>query len=297
MSSGSFRQACCSTVWELRALSESSFDLQSWLQQQGVSAEQARGRLFCKWLAADQLERLQAEAEGLQALIPCAGSLVWPTPLALGLACGRALWVLDWLDLAGGDRAGWERLGRGLAQLHRRSLELTPAPGLFGWHDDRWIGAGIQRGGWQRSWGAFFCQQRLADQFPRLEAQGLRWPQSERLLELLPPWLEQHQPDPCLVHGDLWPGNAGVLRDGRPCLYDPAVSYSDREVDLAMARMFGGLPEAFFAAYNDEWPLPAGAEQRLIAYNLCHLLNHANLFGGSYIDQSRRSVQALLRLL
>ena len=278
-------------------MSESSFDLQSWLQQQGVSAEQASGRLFCKWLAADQLERLQAEAEGLQVLIPCADSLVLPRPLALGLARGRALLVLDWLDLAGGDRAGWERLGRGLAQLHRRSLELTPAPGLFGWHDDRWIGAGIQRGGWQRSWGAFFCQQRLADQFQRLEAQGLRWPQSERLLELLPPWLEQHQPDPCLVHGDLWPGNAGVLRDGRPCLYDPAVSYSDREVDLAMARMFGGLPEAFFAAYNDEWPLPAGAEQRLIAYNLFHLLNHANLFGGSYIDQSRRSVEALLRLI
>ena len=278
-------------------MSESSFDLQSWLQQQGVSAEHARGRFFCKWLAADQLERLQAEAEGLQALIPCAGSLVLPTPLALGLACGRALLVLDWLDLAGGDRAGWERLGRGLAQLHRRSLELTPAPGLFGWHDDRWIGAGIQRGGWQRSWGAFFCQQRLADQFQRLEAQGLRCPQSERLLELLPPWLEQHQPDPCLVHGDLWPGNAGVLRDGRPCLYDPAVSYSDREVDLAMARMFGGLPETFFAAYNNEWPLPAGAEQRLIAYNLFHLLNHANLFGGSYIDQSHRSVEALLRLL
>jgi len=297
LSSGSFRQACYSTVWELRALSESSFDLQSWLQQQGVSAEQASGRFFCKWLAADQLERLQAEAEGLQALISCAGSLVLPRPLALGLACGRALLVLDWLDLAGGDRAGWERLGRGLAQLHRRSLELTPAPGLFGWHDDRWIGAGIQRGGWQRSWGAFFCQQRLADQFQRLEAQGLRWPQSERLLELLPPWLEQHQPEPCLVHGDLWPGNAGVLRDGRPCLYDPAVSYSDREVDLAMARMFGGLPEAFFAAYNNEWPLPAGAEQRLIAYNLFHLLNHANLFGGSYIDQSRRSVEALLRLL
>ena len=240
---------------------------------------------------------MQAEAEGLEALIPCAGSVVLPRPLALGVAQGRALLVLDWLDLAGGDRAGWERLGRGLAQLHRRSLELTPAPGLFGWQGDRWIGAGIQLGGWQRSWGTFFAQQRLADQFQRLAAQGVRCPQSERLLELLPPWLEQHQPDPCLVHGDLWPGNAGVLQGGRPCLYDPAVSYSDREVDLAMARMFGGLPEAFFAAYNDEWPLPAGAEQRLIAYNLFHLLNHANLFGGSYVDQSRRSVEALLRLL
>ena len=276
-------------------MSESSFDLQAWLQQQGVSAEQSCARLFCKWLPASQLDRLEAEAEGLQALIPCAGSLVLPRPLALGPADGRALLVLDWLDLGGGEQSGWEQLGRALAQLHRYSLR--DSPGLFGWHGDRWIGAGIQRGGWQTSWGAFFCQQRLADQFQRLEAQGLQWPQQDTLLEGLQPWLELHQPEPCLVHGDLWPGNAGVLRDGRPCLFDPAVSYSDREVDLAMARMFGGLPKAFFVAYNDEWPLPAGAEQRLIAYNLFHLLNHANLFGGSYVDQSRRSVEALLRLL
>lgn len=278
-------------------MSESSFDLQSWLQQQGVSAEQAQGRLFCKWLPQAQLERLQAEAEGLRALIPCAESLVLPRPLALGLAAGRALLVLDWLDLGSGDQPGWERLGRGLAQLHRRSLETSATPGRFGWQGDRWIGAGIQLGGWQSSWGAFFCQQRLADQFQRLEDQGVAWPQSKRLLERLQPWLDQHQPDACLVHGDLWPGNAGVLRDGRPCLFDPAVSYSDREVDVAMAEMFGGLPDAFFEAYNDEWPLPAGAEQRRIAYNLFHLLNHANLFGGSYVNQSRRSVEALLQLV
>ena len=237
-------------------MSESSFDLQAWLQQHGVSAEQASGRLFCKWLPADQLERLQAEAEGLEALIPCAGALVVPRPLALGLAQGRALLVLDWLDLAGGDRAGWERLGRGLAQLHRRSLELTPAPGLFGWHDDRWIGAGIQRGGWQRSWGAFFCQQRLADQFQRLEAQGLRCPQSERLLELLPPWLEQHQPDPCLVHGDLWPAM-------RACCVMVAPACTTRPSPIAIARWTWPWPAClvvclgFFEAYNDEWPLPA----------------------------------------
>ena len=131
-----------------------------------------------------------------------------------------------------------------MAQLHRRSQELSAHPGLFGWQGDRWIGAGIQRGGWQRSWGAFF----VSSVWP-INSSGLRpkacFPQSERLLERLPAWLEQHQPDPCLVHGDLWPGNAGVLRDGRPCLYDPAVSYSDREVDLAMARMFGGLPRLF----------------------------------------------------
>ena len=251
-------------------MSESSFDLQAWLQQQGVSAEQASGRLFCKWLPQSQLDRLQAEAEGLQALIPCAGSLVLPRPLALGLADGRALLVLDWLDLAGGDRLGWKRLGRGLAQLHRRSLEISATPGQFGWQGDRWIGAGIQRGGWQISWGAFFCQQRLADQFQRLEAQGVVWPQSEQLLDRLPPWLSST--NRILV----W-SMATFGRAMRACCVMVAPACMTRRSPTATARWTWPWPaclvvcRGFFEAYNDEWPLPAGAEQRLIAYNLFHL--------------------------
>ena len=276
-------------------MTESRFDLKQWLQQQGVPADMASQRLFCKWLPARELDRLEAEQEGLQALGPLAGQLVLPRPLALGVVEGQALLVLDWLDLGGGDTSGWQRLGRGLAQLHRRSV--AHSPGAFGWEGDRWIGAGVQRGGWTTQWGRFFCRSRLADQFARLARAGQRWDGIEALLERLEPWLDQHQPEPCLVHGDLWPGNAAVLRDGRPCLFDPAVSYSDREVDLAMAQLFGGLPQAFFEAYTNEWPLPAGAEQRRIAYNLFHLLNHAVLFGGSYVESCTRSIEQLRRWL
>lgn len=276
-------------------MAESRFDLKQWLQQQGVPAELAAQRVFCKWLPARELDRLEAEREGLQALGPWAGELVLPRPLAAGVVQGRALLVLDWLDLGGGDPSGWQRLGRGLAQLHRCSA--AQSPGAFGWEGDRWIGAGVQRGGWDTRWGRFFCRKRLADQFTRLARAGQRWDGIDVLLERLEVWLEQHQPQPCLVHGDLWPGNAAVLRDGRPCLFDPAVSYSDREVDLAMAQLFGGLPQPFFEAYTNEWPLPAGAEQRRIAYNLFHLLNHAVLFGGSYVGSCTRSIDQLRRWL
>lgn len=276
-------------------MAESRFDLKQWLQQQGVPAELAAQRVFCKWLPARELDRLEAEREGLQALEPWAGELVLPRPLALGVVEGRALLVLDWLDLGGGGTSGWQRLGRALAQLHRCSA--AQSPGAFGWEGDRWIGAGVQRGGWDTRWGRFFCRKRLADQFTRLARAGQRWDGIDVLLERLEVWLEQHQPQPCLVHGDLWPGNAAVLRDGRPCLFDPAVSYSDREVDLAMAQLFGGLPQPFFEAYTNEWPLPAGAEQRRIAYNLFHLLNHAVLFGGSYVGSCTRSIDQLRRWL
>jgi fructosamine-3-kinase len=97
-----------------------------------------------------------------------------------------------------------------------------------------------------------------------------------------------------LVHGDLWVGNAGVLSDGRGCLFDPAVSYSDREVDLAMAQLFGGVPLALFDAYEKQWPLPAGHRQRRDIYNLFHLLNHANLYGGAYQLQCSLVIEELL---
>ena len=97
------------------------------------------------------------------------------------------------------------------------------------------------------------------------------------------------------MHGDLWSGNAALLADGRGALFDPAVYRGDREVDLAMARLFGGFPPGFFAGYEAAWPLPAGHRERVDLYNLYHLLNHANLFGGSYRSQAQACLEALLR--
>ncbi|MEC9028839.1 MAG: fructosamine kinase family protein, partial [Cyanobacteriota bacterium] len=98
---------------------------------------------------------------------------------------------------------------------------------------------------------------------------------------------------PSLVHGDLWSGNANVLSDGRGVLLDPATWWADREVDLAMTQLFGGFSQDFYIGYENVWPLPADASKRVEVYNLYHLINHANLFGGSYRSQS----QAILNRL
>ena len=84
-----------------------------------------------------------------------------------------------------------------------------------------------------------------------------------------------------------------MLADGRGLLIDPASWWADREVDLAMTHLFGGFSRRFMEGYSREWPLPAGAEQRIEALNLYHLLNHANLFGGGYQQQSRRILKDL----
>jgi fructosamine-3-kinase len=78
---------------------------------------------------------------------------------------------------------------------------------------------------------------------------------------------------------------------GAACLIDPAVYYGHREADLAMTRLFGGFDRAFYSAYAEAAPLAAGYEDRLPIYQLYHVLNHFNLFGGGYGAQSRRILQ------
>jgi fructosamine-3-kinase len=258
-------------------------------------------RLFAKTNQADKLPLLEAEAEGLMALARVAPpALLIPTPLALGVAGHQAVLVLPWIDLARGNaRAGaWHACGANLARLHRQSLasagqEGSPLHG-FGWGRDNFIGASPQANRWTPSWSAFFAECRLKPQLQWLADAGKPMGGADQLLERLPNWLEGHGAQPCLVHGDLWSGNASLLAKGEAAIFDPAVYRGDRETDLAMARLFGGFPDAFFEGYNEEWPLPEGWLTRVDVYNLYHLLNHANLFGGSYINQAQSVLRALL---
>ncbi|MCP9850610.1 fructosamine kinase family protein [Cyanobium sp. Morenito 9A2] len=252
-------------------------------------------RLFAKTNRAPQLPLLEAECEGLGALAAAAGAdLEVPRPLFCGQWEDLALLVMTWLPLNGaGETGAWSSLGAGLARLHRRSLES--GPGDFGWARDNFIGSGPQCNGWMADWGRFFAERRLGEQLAWAKRQGQSFEGSEVLLEQVPQWLAHHAAEPCLVHGDLWSGNAGVLTGGGGALFDPAVYRADREVDLAMARLFGGFPSSFFAGYEAEWPLPTAHRVRVDLYNLYHLLNHANLFGGGYGTQAQRRILALLR--
>ena len=113
-------------------------------------------------------------------------------------------------------------------------------------------------------------------------------------MEKLPAFFPGHEPLPSLLHGDLWSGNAAALAGGEPVIFDPAIYYGDREADLAMTELFGGFPPAFYEAYGAEYPLDAGYATRRQLYNLYHVLNHLNLFGGGYRVQAERMIAQLL---
>jgi len=275
--------------------------------------------LFAKTNRPGALPLLEAEADGLAALAAAAegSGLVVPQPLALGLVGAEAVLVLPWLDLGLGPGAdptrAWAAVGAGLARLHRRSLLAPLRPGdrlgAFGWCCDNAIGTAPQANGWMVQWGRFFAERRLAPQIESLARSGRPMEGGDALLGRLDQLLEGHEPEACLVHGDLWSGNLdGLVGCSQPglagspmavgALFDPAPYRGDREVDLAMARLFGGVPPAFFDGYGHEWPLPPGHQQRVGLYNLYHLLNHANLFpGDGYHRQAQATIAALVRRL
>lgn len=260
---------------------------------QAFAVKSGTRRYFVKANRASRLPMLEAEADALAALAATRSVRV-PQPLCTGTADGQAFLVLEHLVLRGsGDAA---LLGVQLARLHRAPLMQTGQP-QFGWAHDNWIGSTPQPNGWQHDWIAFWRDRRLGFQL-RLAAQngfgGALQRDGEALLARLDGLFDGYAPAPSLLHGDLWGGNHGYLADGTPAIFDPAVYVGDRECDLAMSELFGGFAPGFYAAYREAWPLDPGYAVRKTLYNLYHVLNHANLFGGGYAAQAQRMIAQLL---
>jgi fructosamine-3-kinase len=171
--------------------------------------------------------------------------------------------------------------GRRLARLHRATRG-----GRFGFPHDNYLGSTPQPNEWSADGCEFFRRRRLGHQLALAHANGLADRElsrlGERLLERLDRWLDLRGEPACLLHGDLWGSNYLIDEAGAPVLIDPAAYYGHREADLAMTHLFGGFDAAFYAGYEEEWPLAPGHDERLPIYELYHLLNHLNLFGTGY---------------
>jgi len=247
------------------------------------------GPLFLKITDADRYDLFVTEAEGLAELAR-PGAIRVPRVIAHGYRGDTAYLALEWIDLGRGDSEAGNALGSGLAALHRH---VSPS---HGWHRDNWIGRTPQPNTGTTNWCAFWTEHRMRHQLDLAASHGYRGKLQqlgEELLRAMPDLLNGHAPEASLLHGDLWGGNWGVA-DGVPVIFDPAVYYGDREADLAMTRLFGGFDRAFYDAYEASWPLPAGHEGRLPIYQLYHVLNHLNLFGGGYLGHAEALLHRIL---
>ena len=257
---------------------------------QAYRLEGRHNRYFVKLNQAEALPMFVAEADGLAALAECR-ALQIPRPVCRGATDHQSYLVLEWLDISSPGRDGWQALGSALAKLHR-----IIGSG-FGSMSDNYIGTTPQSNSTDQDWIGFWREQRLGMQLRLAHHNGYDGAlqhQGERLLADLSKFFLSYQPKPSLLHGDLWSGNVAADSQGRPVLFDPAVYYGDRETDLAMTELFGGFDSAFYDAYQASWPLDDGYRQRRPLYQLYHVLNHLNLFGGGYLGQAERLIRQLL---
>lgn len=256
---------------------------------QGYQISEGSRSYFVKVNRAVDRVMFEAEALGLKQIWETQTIRV-PQSICVGTEGNSAYLVLEWLDLKGGaDSQAWEEMGRKLAALH-----CYQGKGEFGWDVNNTIGSTPQINDWTANWAKFWAEYRIGYQLKLGKRRGGHFPQGERLLAAIPELLGGHEPQPSLVHGDLWGGNASVMSGGEPVIFDPAAYWGDREVDLAMTELFGGFSAAFYRGYNAVWPLDGGYEERKSLYNLYHILNHFNLFGGSYELQANQMIQRIL---
>lgn len=253
-----------------------------------MKLDTSAGSYFLKLNRADLLDMFEAEAAGLQELAN-AGAVRVPRPIDSGVAEGQAWLVMEYIETGGsGDMA---LFGQQLAALHHTTNER------FGWQRDNTIGATPQPNPWYDSWSAFWRDQRLQFQLElaRTHGAGARlYDSGMHLSEQVDAFFNNYTPVASVLHGDLWSGNYAMTKSGEAAIFDPAVYFGDREADLAMTELFGGFSPAFYAAYNEAWPLDSGYSVRKVLYNLYHILNHYNLFGGGYAGQAETMIQQLL---
>ena len=257
---------------------------------QAFRLECGEHRYFVKVNRGELLSMFVAEKAGLDA-IRSSRTIRVPEVYLSGRDGDRAYIVMEYIEL--GIRPDADRFAAALAAMHCCFHEC------FGFECDNTIGSTPQHNSFNTDWIDFWCRHRLGFQLELAAKNGFDTSlidAGNRLADNLGKFFETYQPRPSLLHGDLWSGNQGTDDNGNPVIYDPACYFGDHEADLAMMELFGHPGDRFFAEYDAHFPIDADYVHRRDLYNLYHVLNHANLFGGGYAAQAQGMIMRLLAL-
>ena len=237
--------------------------------------------------AARYPEMFETEANGLNAL-KAGSSLKIPEVIKHGIAGSHQYLVLEWLEKGSPGTDFWQNFGRALAEMHKVKQPF------FGFHENNYIGSLPQKNTKQDSWAGFYADCRIMPLAKQLKDEGsfsLKDVMAgenfcKKINEIFP------EEDPSLLHGDLWSGNYMIVENGIASIYDPAVYYGHREMDLGMTLLFGGFSQSFYDFYNEAYPLEKNWRQRVPYTQLYPLLVHAILFRGHYVGSVREILRA-----
>ncbi|SHI79893.1 fructosamine kinase family protein [Aquimarina spongiae] len=225
----------------------------------------------------------KAEAKGLDEL-KSSNTFSIPEAIAYGEVDKVSYLLLQYVDSASRASDFWEVFGQQLAAMHQISEEY------FGLKKDNYIGSLPQYNTKCQTASAFYIQQRLEPQFQLASKNGYLFSKLDVFYKNIEGIIPQEPSS--LIHGDLWSGNFMEDGKGAPCLIDPAVAYSPREMDIAMMHLFGGFDPQLFEVYHEIFPLQKGWKQRISLFQLYYLLVHLNLFGSSYYTSVKRIIES-----
>lgn len=231
-----------------------------------------KGDFFVKWNTNSKANRFQSEYNGLKVLKDT-NTIRIPNVLCFD----DDFLILEFIPPSNPNNAFWEVFGQKLALMHKQTHSK------FGLDFDNYIGSLCQDNTQNKNWTEFFIQNRLQAQLSIGNFSGTLLSDFDKLFQKLPNLFPNEKP--ALLHGDLWSGNFLAKNGDTPMLIDPAIYYGNREMDIAMSKLFGGFNSDFYFAYNESRPLENGWEERIQICNLYPLLVHVNLFGGAYINQ------------
>ena len=247
------------------------------------------GTFFVKWNSIDRYpDMFEAEARGLM-LLEEQRVMKIPVVIASGEADKDVYLLMEYAESGLKTRNFWKNFGTSMARLHKVTEQY------FGLDTDNYIGSLIQHNRSHTNWTSFFIKERLEPQIKLALDTGAINSGMVKKFDTLYKKLETFFPPepPALIHGDLWSGNFMATPDEQVCIYDPAVYYGNREMDIAMSKLFGGFDKQFYESYNLHFPLQEDWEDRIDMCNLYPLLVHVNLFGGEYVWQVERILNSL----
>lgn len=224
-------------------------------------------------------EMLQREAEGLEKLRET-NTFYIPEVFKVGEHHQFQYLLLSYINSH--QASDYSELGEQLAELHKHSKAD------FGLNEDNYIGQLKQSNSTETSAVDFMINQRLLPQLNLALQKKYDLKQIDSFLKQIENLIPEQKSS--LIHGDLWSGNYLYSKKEGFCLIDPAISYSLKNFDLAMMKLFGGFSAEAFESYYEILPEAQEEENHLDVYQLYYLLVHLNCFGQAYFSRCQEII-------